>query len=243
MRTSRPVLQRRGPARVSRALVLLAFALCLSAAAGVAGAQSGRKKTPPLSPAPTPSPTPEEQGESESEGRPKREPSTEASFIVYQADESFPFIDHTAQELVMESFMRRLTRSKDLSATRGTGKLSRKQAQEIAKKEPEAYIVLIDFEQEAGESGRGGVGGQADTRGLVIRTYTYEPNTGTLKFVDYTSQRPYRPTTTIGGVRLPLPVPGTRIERFPNELQLEQAAQDAADRIMRRFNLRLPPDN
>ena len=242
MRESRPVAHRRGPARVSRALVLIAFALCLSAAAG-ASAQSGRKKTPPLSPAPTPSPTPDAQGESESEGRPKRAPNTEASFIVYQADGAFPFVDYTAQELIMDSFMQRLTRSKDLSASRGTGKLSRKQAQEIAKKEPEAYIVLIELEEEAGTVGRGGVGGQADTRALVIKTYTYEPNTGTLKFVDYTSQRPYRPTATIGGIRLPLPAPRTRIERFPNELQLEQAAHDAADRIMRRFSLRLPPDN
>jgi hypothetical protein len=217
------------------------FALCLVAAAG-AGAQSGRRKPPPLSPVPTPSPTPEGEGESESQPRPKREKGAEVSFEVYESDSAFPYFDYRVEELVVGSFTERLSRNTSLSAARGSGKLSRKQAQDIAKKETEAFVILLELTDEANEVGRGGAG-QGDTRGLVIKTYVYEPVTGTLKFMNSTYQRPYHPTTSVGGVRLPIPVPGTRIERFPYELQLEQAAQDAADRIMLRFHLRLPPDN
>ena len=232
------------PARAAsprRCRALLAALLCLSAAAGASG-QSGRRQPPPLSPAPTPSPTPEGEGESESQPRPKREKAAEAFFVVHLSDIAFPFTDYRVEELVVDSFTRRLAQNKALSATRGGGKLSRKQAQELAKKGPESFIVLVELEDEASEAGRGGVG-QSDTRTLIIKTYVYEPGTGTLKFTDRTYQRPYRPTTSIGGVRLPLPAPRTRVERFPSELQIEQAARDAADRVMMRFSLRLPPDN
>jgi len=77
---------------------------------------------------------------------------------------------------------------------------------------------------------------------IVIRTYVYEPKTGAIKYVDTVYQRPYRSTATIGGVRVP--VPSTRrIEQYPSQLQLEQAARDAADRLMSRFHITPPPEN
>jgi hypothetical protein len=232
-----------------RALALLAFALCVAAvvASVSAGAQSGRRQQKPISPVPSPTPTPEaEQGESESESRPKRSTSdARVSLVVYRLDEAFIYVDHMTQDLVMESFMERLGRSKDVSAT-FAGKSTRKEAQERAKNEPDSFIVLFELEEDsmAGTMGGGRNGPNTrDARMLAIKTYVYEPRTGTLKYVDYTQQRPYRPTSTIGGVRIPVPVPRGRIERFPGELTLEQAARDAADRIMLRFHLRLPPDN
>jgi hypothetical protein len=225
-------------------LLLVAFAVCVAAvAASSAGAQSGRRKTAPLSPVPTPTPAPEAVGESESESRPRRQVSTQLSLVVYQLDGTFGHVDFAVQDAVMNGLMERLRRSKDLSASRADKRISRKEAQDIAKGDPASHVVLVELEDDIAVGGsRGGVG-QTDTRALAIKTYVYEPVTGTLKFVDHTSQRPYRQGTSIGGIRLPLPSPRTRIERFPNELQLEQAARDAADRIMQRFNLRLPPDN
>jgi len=228
-------------------LLLLALALCVAAAA-TAGAQSGRRKTAPLSPVPTPTPAPEAaEGESESEGRPRRPVggSGQLSFVVYRLDNAFPHVDFNVEDVLMDGFMDRLTRSKDLSASRSDKRISRKEAQEIARTESQSHVVLVELEEDIGASGgRGGGAGQTDTRALAVKTYVYEMGTGTLKFVDQTSQRPYRgQTTSIGGIRLPLPTPRTRMERFPGELQLEQAARDAADRLMQRFNLRLPPDN
>ena len=228
-------------------LLLLALALCVLAAA-TAGAQSGRRKTAPLSPVPTPTPAPETtEGESESEGRPRRQGvgTGQLSFVVYRLDNAFPHVDFNVENMMMNAFMDRLTRSKDLTANHSGKRISRKEAQEIAKSESRSHVVLVELELDSGAGGRGTAAGQTDVRSLSVKTYVYEMGTGTLKYVDQTSQRPYRQTTgtTIGGIRLPLPAPRTRIERFPGELQLEQAARDAADRIMQRFNLRLPPDN
>jgi hypothetical protein len=225
----------------------LALALCVASAA-TAGAQSGRRKPAPMSPVPTPTPAaPAEEGESESESRPRRQVGVagQLSFVVYRLDNAFPHVDFNVENMLMNAFMDRLTRSKDLTANHGGKRISRKEAQEIARSESRSHVVLVELELDSGlASGRGTAGGQTDMRSLSVKTYVYEMGTGTLKYVDQTSQRPYRQTTgtTIGGIRLPLPAPRARIERFPGELQLEQAARDAADRIMQRFNLRLPPD-
>ncbi len=221
----------------------LTFAVCLASSSST-HAQSGRRKPPPLSPAPTPEPTPDEQGESESESKPKKATNTQLSFSVHRLEEGFLYVDRFVAETVMDAFMERLTRNKDLSASRGAT-ITLQDARKRAKDEIDSYIVVVEFEED-----RLGVGGgqqtgdpaRRDTRTLSIKTYIYEPKTGALKYVDQTRQRPYRQSTTIGGVRLPLPGPSRRIERFPNELQLEQAARDSADRVMLRFNLRLPPD-
>ena len=58
---------------------------------------------------------------------------------------------------------------------------------------------------------------------------------------DTVYQRPYHDTARVGGI--PIPVPTRRIEQYPSQLQLEQAARDAADRLMQRFGVILPPDN
>jgi hypothetical protein len=251
MRQARDTKTRAGARRGRRSqwgLLLLALALCAVAAA-TAGAQSGRRKTSPISPVPTPTPAAEPEGESESEGRPRRQAggSGQLSFVVYRLDNAFPHVDFNVENMLMNAFMDRLTRSKDLTANYGGKRISRKEAQEIAKTEGESHVVLVELEDDIGAGGRpGGGAGQTDTRSLDVKTYVYEMGTGTLKFVDQTSQRPYRQTTagrTIGGIPLPLPAPRARIERFPGELQLEQAARDAADRLMQRFHLRLPPDN
>jgi hypothetical protein len=219
-------------------LLLFAAAACLVALAAPAQSQSGRRKPAPLSPAPTPSPTPEAQGESESaSGSRKASDADLLSFTVHRLDGGYSFLDFSVEESVVNAFVQRLTRSKGLSASRGD-KLTRKEAQTRAKSGEHAYVVLLDIEE---ESWGGGVAGRTDTRTLVVKTYVYEPKTGVLKYVDRTAQRPYRQSATVGGVRLPLPSPRT-IERYPNELQLEQAGRDAADRIMQRFSLRLPPD-
>ena len=79
-----------------------------------------------------------------------------------------------------------------------------------------------------------------DSRRLVVKTYVYTPKTADLKFTDTVYQRPYHDTARVGGI--PIPVPTRRIEQYPSQLQLEQAARDAADRLMQRFGVTLPPD-
>jgi hypothetical protein len=39
-----------------------------------------------------------------------------------------------------------------------------------------------------------------------------------------------------------VPVPTRRVERYPSQNQLEQAARDAADRLLSRFQITPPPE-
>lgn len=229
------------------ALALAALCACVwtwGGAAPAASAQSGRRSTKPISPVPTPTPEPTPEGESESisRGRPKSQSTALLTLAVYEDEDAFSYVTRDVSDVVMEAFLARLTASPSVSAARGGGgRVSRKEAQRQAKNEKETYVLVLQLAEDV-SPGRESVG-RADTRLLAIKLSVYEPVTGSLKYTDTIWQRPYRETTTIGGVRLPVPTRTRRIERFPNELELEQAAREAADRTMSRFNITLPPDN
>jgi hypothetical protein len=232
-----PTQPARTPALVAAAaLALLSLALC---AQWGARAQSGRHGAKPAA-TPTPSPEATPQGESESvpRGRAPKPADVVASFVVMDYEDAFVGVDFRAREDVMDSFMQRLRQARAVAASyQGHG--NRKEARDRAKAERDAYVVLFELNEDT--MGGGPSMGRADTRTLVVKTYVYAPKTGDLKFTDTIYQRPYRETARIGGI--PVPVPTRRIEQYPSQLQLEQAARDAADRIMQRFGVTLPPDN
>jgi hypothetical protein len=234
--------QRRG--HVRRGLfVLLLVAFAASALSSMSGtlAQSGRRTPGGAKKAETVPVTPEEQGESESKPRAKSEQKNAplVTFIVFESDDAFPDVDIFSRDLVIEGFMRRMREASSIEA-KHSGKASRKTARDRAKNEKEAFVVLLHLEESSAISGQQGLG-RPDPRTLVIKTFVYAPVSGDLRFTDRVEQRPYRPTATIGGIRVPTGTP--RMERFPGQYQLEQAAHDAADRIMSKFNVLLPPRN
>ncbi|MDT5263036.1 MAG: hypothetical protein QOC61_2040 [Acidobacteriota bacterium] len=213
-------------------LLLPTLFLCAS----VAWAQSGRKAqktTPPTAEA-------TRQGESESgaakQGATKT-PDALVSFVVMQYDDVTYGLDPLALDGVADNFIRRLGASRVVSVT-SAGKGRRPEARKRAKEETTSYVVLFQMEEEIASSGSMG---RVDSRTLVLKTYVYTPKTGDLKYTDTIYQRPYRQTARIGGV--PIPVPTHRIERYPSQLELEQAARDAADRLLSRFQITPPPDN
>jgi hypothetical protein len=213
-------------------LLLLALALCAS----VAWAQSGRKAQKTST---TPTAEAKPQGESESGGAKPgttKTPDALVSFVVMQYDDATYGLDPLARDGVADNFIRRLGQSHVVSVT-NAGKGRRQDARTRAKEESTAYVVLFQMEEESGNGSMGGV----DSRALILRTYVYTPKTGDLKYTDTIYQRPYRQTARIGGV--PIPVPTRRIERYPSQLELEQAARDAADRLLSRFQIAPPPDN
>jgi hypothetical protein len=218
------------------AFVLLALALL--ALASVASAQSGRRAPKPAT-TPTPEATPEAESESVSRPRAQKPSDVIVSFIVVEQEAVFLNLDYGAKQAVMETFMRRLGQSRAVSVSSG-GKGGRKDARDRAKKERETFVVLFEMEEERAAMGEASVG-RVDSRTLLLKTYVYAPESGDLKYTDTIMQRPYRPSTTVGGVRVP--VPGRRVEQYPSQLQLEQAARDAADRLMSRFGVRPPSDN
>jgi hypothetical protein len=224
---------------------LIALALCASALTNAARAQSRRAPRPAATPTPAATPEAKPAGESESESVPRgtsaKDPVAVVSFAVMEYDNPMMSLDYMARDDIWKEFLERLGRARAVSVSQG-GKGTRGQARERAKSERDTYVVLFQLEEEREMMGDARVG-RADSRSLLLKTYVYAPKTGDLKYADTIYQRPYRETSTIGGVRVPVPGGSRRIERYPSQRQLEQAARDAADRLMSRFGVTPPPDN
>jgi hypothetical protein len=230
--------------RILFALTLLsALALCAVALMNGARAQSRRAPRPAATPTPEATPAATPSGESESESKPRgtnaKDPAVIVSFAIMEYDNPMMSLDYMARDDIWKEFLERLGKARAVSVTQG-GKGTRGQARDRAKSERETYVVLFQLEEEREMNGAGT--GRVDSRTLLLKTYVYAPKTGDLKYADTIYQRPYRETATIGGVRVPVPGAG-RIERYPSQRQLEQAARDAADRLMSRFGVMLPPNN
>ncbi len=144
-------------------------------------------------------------------------------------------IDSMTRDGVASAFLRRLGQVTSVEVSDG-GKGHRQEARTRAKEEKKAYVVLFQLDEQAGGMSTGNV----DSRTLVIRTFVYAPQTGDLKYTDTIYQRPYQDTARVGGVRIP--VPSRRVSRYPSQHELEQAARDAADRLLGRFQVTPPPE-
>ena len=225
---TRPTLSRAAAGLAAPLALLLAFAC---AAATGARAQSGRKAQKPLG-------LPTEQAPKQ--GEPAKTPESKKPdairFVVMRSDEGMMFgIDPLARDGVAAAFVKRLGQSSSIEVTDG-GKGNRSTARERAKKEEQAFVVVFSLEEQGGQMSVN----QVDSRTLVLRTYVYTPKTADLKYADTMFQRPHQETARIGGVRVP--VPTRRPERYPSQNELEQAARDAADRLLGRFSVTPPPE-
>ncbi|HEX6183978.1 MAG TPA: hypothetical protein VFZ44_08885 [Pyrinomonadaceae bacterium] len=210
--------------------ILTALVICLGTAAS--RAQSGRKAQKPVG-LPTEAPKPGDPAAARPESK---KPEALVSFVVMRSDVNGFGIDPLARDGVGTAFMRRLGQSATVEVTDG-GKGGRGEARKRAKDEKKAYVVLFQLDEQAGDMSMG----RTDSRTLIIRTFVYTPQTGDLKFTDTIYQRPAYDSVGVGGVRVP--VPTRRIERYPSQRELEQAARDAADRLLSRFQVTPPPEN
>jgi hypothetical protein len=212
-----------------------------------AGAQSGRRKPPPLSPAPTATPTPDASssssssgGYSDSDARPKPQTATGAeavvTFIVFSDETSTRFLNipMSTPNIIIDSFVKRLGDSPGVSVSSG-GASDRRRAREHAKVERGAYTILLQVDEDR-TGAQVGSRSASDLANLMVRYYVYEPSSATLKHEGQVYMRPYQPSRRVGGVNLPIPVPSSR--RVPVEYIFEQAGRDAADRVLSAFHLR-----
>ena len=216
----------------SRAAVFGAAALILAATlcAAAAFAQSGRKAQKPLG-LPTEAAKPSDPAAKTPE---TKKVDALATFVVMKDDTLTMGFDTLSRDGVAAAFFERLRRASNVEVKDG-GRGRRQEARERAKKEEVAYVVFFQLD----ETGMGGMS-STDSRGLALRTYVYTPKTADLKYSDTMFQRPYQDTARIGGVRVP--VPTRRAEQYPSQHQLEQAARDAADRLLSRFQIAPPPE-
>jgi hypothetical protein len=182
----------------------------------------------------SPAPTSGEKPGAAAPAVPKKDAKPLAAFILLEDAGTVFEVDYTARRIVLASFAEQLDRSSVVKVARG-GRATRKEARDRAKAEKEAFVVLVELEEEsAGVSVR--AGSRPEDRMLSIKTYVYTPATGDLKFTDRFVARPYSSRTSVGGVRVPTP------SRYPADAQLEQAGRDAAQRLLTRFQITLPPE-
>jgi hypothetical protein len=224
-------MNRPNPSR-ARAVLFGAAAFVLAAAFCAAGAraQSGRKAQKPLG-LPTEAPKPADPADKPAEAKKQ---DALVTFVVMKDDTLMMGFDSMAQDGVAAAFFERLKQSGRVVELKDGGKGRRNEARERAKKEEVAYVVFFQMD----EAGMGST--SADMRGVALRTYVYTPKTADLKYSDTVFQRPYYDSARVGGVRVP--VPTRRMERYPSQFQLEQAARDAADRLLSRFSITPPPE-
>lgn len=217
-----------------RALFLFVCVLFLMSGAGTMLAQSGRRA--PKNPSPVPTPSPTSPSSSSSETKPKAADTKTAlyTFLIFEDSNTSVNIPLNADMAAFRGFSGRLREASDLLINDG-GRGDRGRARDAAKKETTTYVVLVHLDADSFNSGRTG---QVDPSNIAVRYFVYTPGTGTLKHQGSVYMRPNQSRVGVGGIRLP-----GRGGPFAFESMLEQAGRDAADRLMRNFNLRLPPDN
>lgn len=215
-------------------LLLLASAACVSALTSSTHAQSGRR-SPTMSKT---SPAPPAAGKTAEPATTatKKDVKPLASFVIVEDAGTALEVDYTARRIVLGAFVARLDQSAVVAVTRG-GRLTRKEARDRAKSEKEAFVVLVELEEELDSLNMRG-GSRPEDRLLVIKSYVYTPATGDLKFTDRFVARPYDSRASVGGVRVPVPS-GT----YGVEAQFERAGRDAAQRLLSRFQISPPPEN
>jgi hypothetical protein len=216
----------------TRAVAFGAAALIIAAAFCAAGAlaQSGRKAQKPLG-LPTEAAKPSDPADKTPA---TKKEATLYTFVVVKDDTLSMGFDSLMRDGVAGAFFERLRQAAGHGIEVNDGGRGRRpEARERAKKEQTAYVVFFQMD-ETGEVS------STSSRSILLRTYVYTPKTGDLKYSDTIFQRPYQDTARIGGVRVP--VPTRRAERYPSQNQLEQAARDAADRLLSRFSITPPPE-
>jgi hypothetical protein len=224
----------RGHAAAHLAVIFALAAAALCCATAASRAQSGRKSQKPVG---VPTGEAPKQGDPAAAKPESKKPEALASFVVMRYEDASMFsIDPLALDGVASAFVRRLGQSAAVEVS-DAGKGRRQEARARAKEEKKAYVVLFQLDEQVGDINTG----RADSRTLILRTFVYTPQTGDLKFTDTVYQRPAYDSARVGGVRIP--VPTRRVDRYPSQHELEQAARDAADRLLSRFQVTPPPQN
>ncbi|MCA1816648.1 MAG: hypothetical protein LC746_09630 [Acidobacteria bacterium] len=197
----------------------------------VASAQSGRRvqKREDVPPVPTPTPTPEVKKKQEAL---KRIP------VVVMADNSLSAdVSSTAQGIVMQSIGQRL-RESDAFDIHGdsSSRSTRGDAQKRAKGESDSFVVWFALRYSGAMNPTMGVG-RPNPEDYHIEYAVYEPTTGKTRAAGNVYLRPGY--GSVGGIAVGVPscYPAT----FAYEYEFVIGAIDAANRVIKAFDLPLTP--
>ena len=188
-------------------------------------AQSGRRvqkstPAPESTPEPTPKPTP---------SAPADKSKPRLTFIVgLDRNEGFANIPSYAYEGVLQSLAERLGKAPGIQVGATQSDMSHIDAIRMAKAEKEGFVVWIQLEV---DSMNGSTGNNGNLDNVVIEYTVLAPTTAKVA----TSGRTY---PTRKGIIL-----GPTTSSVYGDRYLNQAAQEAADKILAHFRLHMPPPN
>lgn len=212
--------------RLSRSFAAYFAIVFILSCASTNLAQSGRRvrksTSPPVTnPEPTPEPTPTTSSQT---------PKPRLTFLVglnrYTGFVNIPFY---AYEGVLRSVAERLADAPSVHVGGAQSEMNRSEAIQKAKAEKEAYVVFLELRVDSmtGDSRNGGTNDD-----LSIEYWVFAPTTAKVATSGGTYTRSQRSRVLIPG----------RTSSVYGDRYLNQAAQEAADRILAHFRLHAPPN-
>ncbi len=207
-------------------------------------AQSGRRvQPPPPPPSETSKPTAAPREELPPPP-PAQKPAAEQIQILFTYDDNrleLPSNLSGAVGVVVKACADRLSQSGALDIVKDK-EMNRKQASDRAKTEDQRNVVWIQL-------GLDTFGGQQPSRleEFHVEYVIYSPKEAKVKSQNRIFLRPYQPRVGVGGIGVPLPIPRGPIGAggYNNAFyySLQQAGEEAADRIMQAFKITPPAQN
>ncbi|MDT7604647.1 MAG: hypothetical protein QOF61_2644 [Acidobacteriota bacterium] len=206
-------------------------ALFIVALVGAVQGQSGRRvqKHEEIPPVPTPTPLPQA-------SKPKQEAIKKMSILVLVDNAIGMQTSTTAQEIVMQSFGQRLREADAFVITAEATRATRGEAQRRAKNEQERFVVWVALRVNGMSSDPAGIS-RPNAEDYHIEYGVYEPVTGrTRTYGNVYLRAGYG---SIGGVAVGVPRCYPAV--FAYEYEFVVGAIDAANRVIKAFNVPLPP--
>jgi hypothetical protein len=209
----------------------LCAALSVCAFVCAAEAQSGRRvqRQTEIAPVPTPTPLPEAK-------KPVQEAAKKITLLVLADSMTTMQTSSTAQSIVMQTFGQRLREAHSFEINTESARAARGEASRRAKTETERFVVWIALRADSMNNDPAGMR-RPNPEDYHIEYGVYAPVTGKTISSGTVYLRPGY--GSIGGVRVGAPscYPAT----YAYEYEFVYAAIDAANRVMKSFNLIPPP--
>jgi len=202
-------------------------------------AQVGRG---PKKPAPDPTPAPERSSSTpaDSSTQPGEKSSARArlALIVTKLVASPSLAIET--RIAVDGLVERLSLSGDVKVQPVTKDVSRGEAMAQAKAEHDAYLIWLSTEVDTPDGETASIA--TINPGCVFINYTvYSPQSAKIKTRGRIYQQGYVPQGCVASASSPAPGPSeTRPFQLPYEERLRRAGHEAANRVLRAFNLRVP---
>lgn len=206
------------------ASVTVKLTLCLALLvifASAVVAQSGRrvhKSTPAPVSTPEPTPTP----------KPTEKPKPALTFIVgMDRYGGLNTIRLNSYGTVLQSFSERLGKSRSVEVKTASSEMSRGDAIKSAKAEKETYVILLQLQSE-----QASMSGSSNLT-VFIQYWVFAPTTAKVKTSGQTYPETYRNKSVILN---------PRSGSIYGDYQLQQAAREAADRVLDTFKIQASSD-